>query len=72
MDTIYTTMGDSSVAKKGDALGNLAQAYRKILENVGEDPERRGLLKTPDRAAKAMLYFTKGYDEKIEGEVFVL
>ena len=64
-------MGDLSVAKKGDAMGNLTHAYRKILENVGEDPERQGLLKTPDRAAKAMLYFTKGYDEKIEGDVFV-
>lgn len=43
----------------------LRTAYRTILESVGEDVNRQGLLRTPDRAAKAMLYFTKGYDEKI-------
>ncbi|RXG70903.1 GTP cyclohydrolase 1 [Armadillidium vulgare] len=32
----------------------------------GEDPEREGLLKTPERAAKALLFFTKGYDQTIE------
>ena len=57
------------IAMKGDALVELTGAYRTILENVGEDPERQGLLKTPQRAAKAMLYFTKGYEEKIEGEL---
>ena len=60
------------IAMKGDALGELTDAYKTILENVGEDPERQGLLKTPDRAAKAMIYFTKGYEEKIEGEFYIL
>ena len=56
------------VAKKSEVMGDMAQAYRGILKSVGEDPDRHGLLKTPERAAKAMLYFTKGYDEKIGGE----
>jgi len=44
----------------------LAQSYHGILQNLGEDPSREGLLKTPERAAKAMLYFTKGYEQNIK------
>ncbi|CAG7918367.1 unnamed protein product [Penicillium olsonii] len=44
----------------------LAAAVREILEGVGEDPEREGLLDTPERYAKAMLYFTKGYREDVQ------
>ena len=58
--------GDS----KQEDLDNIALAYTSILRNIGEDPSRPGLLKTPQRAARAMLYFTKGYDEKIEGNCY--
>lgn len=43
----------------------LADAVRTILECIGEDPEREGLLGTPERYAKALMYFTKGYEENV-------
>lgn len=47
-------------------LKKLAGAVRTILECVGEDPDREGLLGTPERYAKAMLFFTKGYQENVK------
>lgn len=45
-----------------DIIDSLASKYKVILEEVGEDPTREGLLKTPERVAKAMQYLTHGYD----------
>ncbi|OQV11668.1 GTP cyclohydrolase 1 [Hypsibius exemplaris] len=47
------------------ALPVMTNAYRSLLTSVGEDALREGLLKTPERAAKAFLFFTKGYEEKV-------
>jgi GTP cyclohydrolase I len=47
----------------------MEKAFRKILEEVGEDLSREGLVKTPERAAKAFRFLTKGYDENVENVV---
>ncbi|MFN3236608.1 MAG: GTP cyclohydrolase I FolE [Pseudomonadales bacterium] len=44
----------------------MEESYRKIIESVGEDPTREGLLDTPARAAKAMQFLTRGYDQSLE------
>jgi GTP cyclohydrolase I len=44
------------------ATEQLKAGYRSIIEAIGEDPEREGLLKTPERMAKAMQFITQGYE----------
>ena len=41
----------------------LIQNYRESIRLLGEDPEREGLVKTPERIAKAMQYITQGYQQ---------
>lgn len=50
-------------------LPEMSRSYRLLLGSLGENPDRQGLLKTPERAAKAMLFFTKGYDQSLEGKL---
>ena len=47
----------------------LEQIFSALLEEVGEEPDREGLIKTPYRAAEAMRYITQGYDQKLEDVV---
>ena len=52
-----------------ERLIKLQGAVKTILECVGEDPDREGLRGTPERYAKAMLFFTKGYEENVRDVV---
>jgi GTP cyclohydrolase I len=59
------------VAQKVDVRGNggpseLRDLVRRMLELLGEDPERQGLLKTPERVEKALRFMTKGYDLDVD------
>ncbi|KJH50951.1 GTP cyclohydrolase I [Dictyocaulus viviparus] len=56
----------TQLKKKTSNLENMVSAYSSIISHVGEDVNRQGLLKTPERAAKAMLYFTKGYEQQLD------
>ena len=46
-----------------ETTNSLKESYLKLLHEVGEDPNRDGLLKTPERAAKAMQFLTQGYEQ---------
>lgn len=43
------------------SIDKLSKMYHGVLKEIGEDPEREGLLKTPERVAKAMQFLTHGY-----------
>ena len=45
-----------------DTTVALKKGYKTLLEKLGEDPDREGLVKTPERAAKAMQFLTHGYE----------
>lgn len=57
-----------------NVVDEIAAHYEAILKLIGENPTREGLVKTPVRAAKALLYATGGYrknvDEIVNGAVF--
>eukprot|EP01063_Lacrimia_lanifica_P003223 TRINITY_DN11710_c0_g1_i1.p2 TRINITY_DN11710_c0_g1~~TRINITY_DN11710_c0_g1_i1.p2 ORF type:complete len:379 (+),score=151.94 TRINITY_DN11710_c0_g1_i1:84-1220(+) len=52
-------------SNKDVTMGRMKRCYTDLLDCLGEDPMREGVLKTPARAAKAMLFFTKGYQESL-------
>ncbi|GAA47467.1 GTP cyclohydrolase I [Clonorchis sinensis] len=60
-----TTGLSCTQSQMGECFSELTAAYHLILIGLGEDPQRQGLIKTPERAARAMLYFTKGYEERV-------
>lgn len=49
-----------------ERIDKLSYHYREILKLLGEDPDREGLVKTPQRVAKAMQFITRGYHEDPE------
>ncbi len=52
-----------------DTLDQLSEHYRNIIKDLGEDPEREGLLKTPERVAKAMQFLVQGYGQDAEAVI---
>lgn len=56
---------EATAKEAEERLHKLEGAVKTILECIGEDPEREGLRGTPERYAKAMLFFTKGYEENV-------
>ena len=57
-----------SVAGNGrpDDIDGLSSLVSRILVDLGEDPDRNGLLKTPERVAKALQFMTQGYKQDID------
>jgi GTP cyclohydrolase I len=49
----------------GDRMGVMEGHFRALIEAVGEDPDREGLIATPRRAAEALRFFTKGYNQDV-------
>jgi GTP cyclohydrolase I len=52
-----------------ERLEKIAGAVSTILECIGEDVDREGILKTPMRYAKALMFFTKGYEESLHSVI---
>jgi GTP cyclohydrolase I len=57
---------DESQDREEEAIGSMADAVHNLLKGVGEDPEREGLLLTPERVAKSLRFLTKGYRQDPE------
>lgn len=60
-----TFQGSTEASAEVSRVQRLASAVRTVLECIGEDPEREGLQRTPERYAKALLWMTKGYSERL-------
>jgi GTP cyclohydrolase I len=56
-------LNDEATTLNGTSTEDLVA---ELLQRIGEDPKREGLLRTPERYAKALKYLTKGYDEDPE------
>jgi GTP cyclohydrolase IA len=62
---VIVTKSKSNAVLEPDVLKDVSteEMYHEILRRIGEDPNRDGLLRTPERVEKTMAYLTKGYQE---------
>jgi GTP cyclohydrolase I len=61
--TALAVASAASALSREEKLNKMTAACRTILECIGEDPEREGLIKTPSRWANALLFMTQGYQQ---------
>lgn len=66
---VHVTWKDDEEQQRAEAaIAKVEGAFSTIIESLNDpNPGRDGLKKTPRRAAKALLYFTKGYEEDLQG-----
>jgi hypothetical protein len=64
---VATKRSSPTAITRQQSSDKLTSACRTILECVGEDPDREGLVKTPERMAKALKFFTSGYEQELKG-----
>lgn len=62
LSRLYSTTQEREVREK-----RLSDAVRTLLECIGEDPDREGLKRTPERYAQALMWMTRGYEERLAG-----
>ena len=64
MENVESNFGYERVdSYNQDDINEISSHYRRIIELMGEDPNREGLQKTPERVAKAMQFLTQGYEQ---------
>ena len=58
----------SKIQRCGAArVASMEQSFHSLLEAIGEDPQREGLVRTPGRAARAFEFLTAGYRQSLDG-----
>jgi len=60
---------EAATGREADRMLEFENIVRREIELLGEDPAREGLIKTPERVAKAMAWLTRGYDLRVEDVV---
>jgi GTP cyclohydrolase IA len=54
------------VKSEPNVITDLAKDFKNVISSIGEDPKREGLVRTPERAAKAIKFLTSGYEVDID------